>query len=706
MQRLDEVPRHTRQQDFEATFCLGPREVLLKTYSCNIVLETLQFSLGKMWISTSAISFSGGNKRLAVHLDEILQIKDGGFLTIDIVLADSSKLAVSGLWHKDECMAYLTSMWLNNRTTTRSRASSLVGPTVEVDDMVLIGSPRTSRAERLRPMSPSSLAIETLDELDEVADLMLLLPSVSAPPSPVGVARSDETCDQYLFPIEPDFVERYKEFMVYYVRHQGKMRAKWLKFLQKGDEMMQPQNREELVSLLLGGLPPELRPSVYFRISGAREMRSKASRGYYERMSIEAERRALSHEWGRAIEKDLTRTYPYHPSFDPKYGETVPQMRRILFAYGLRSHGTVGYCQGMNFVCGALLIQFRNIRDEAEREEKVFWVLCAIVERLLPAYYTGDMIGSMVDQSVLAIYCEKRMPRLYQKFGELEYPISLVLCKWMNCIFWLNVPSETAARVMDVTMLLGSDALLEYSLGFLAAFQTVLCQCTDLSEISKLLDSSLTSFFPTALNSERMSSFVGQIDRRELVTLRHRVYERAEKRLREHSTARTLDRLRHLGSLEENELLAMEEHWADMFAAAPHKEGIDRETFVNAVARNLVPTWAGEPKLLGLLFEHCNKSRSGVVSLNEWATMIEWMSTKRGKMRLLYGLCGDKGEPARIAQVIALLSTCWRGREATRQELAEIEAETSYTPERFVKMLKSRFPEFLTSLEFTLDFDN
>jgi hypothetical protein len=181
--------------------------------------------------------------------------------------------------------------------------------------------------------------------------------------------------------------------------------------------------------------------------------------------------------------------------------------------------------------------------------------MCA-PQDLLPNYYSADMIGSMVDQSVLAIYCEQRMPRLFAHFRAVEYPISLVLCKWMNCIFWLNTPSETAARVLDVTMFLGryvlvfvvvfsicfvffpvSDALLEFSLGFLAAFQSVLCQCEDLNEISKLLDSVMASYLPTPANVERMQSCIGQLDRRDLLTLRHRVFERAESRLREYSTA-------------------------------------------------------------------------------------------------------------------------------------------------------------------------
>ena len=253
---------------------------------------------------------------------------------------------------------------------------------------------------------------------------------------------------------------------------------------------------------------------------------------------------------------------------------------------------------------------------------------------------------------------------------------------------------------MDVTMLLGSDALLEFSLGFLATFQSVLCQCVDLNEISKLLDTSLVGFYPTPQNVERMQTFVGQIDRRKLLTLRHRVFERAEMRLREYSTARTLDRLRHLGSLDEDELTAMQQHWTQMFESAPHKEGIDLETFRGAVVQSIFPAWEKEPRLLAQLFEHVNKSRSGVVSLNEWANMIEALGSKRGKVKLLYGVCGDKGDPARIATTLAMLCRCWRDHEASPQELAAVETdETFYSPEKFVRLIKTRFAFLLPMLE-------
>jgi hypothetical protein len=975
MLRMDEVPRHGRQKEFEYIFCLGPRELLLKTYSASH-----QQSLGKLWISTSAVSFSSGPlKRIVVRLCDVRDVRSSGFRSIVFVLVDDTVHEFSSLWHKDECFTHISALWWNG-----SRPARAQGPpraTTELDDMVLIGSGgHEHMPEREKSQSPVSGVVgKALDDLDEVADL-LLLPAADKTVAP--------RCDQYGFPLdqfEPRVEAKYNEFIGAYVKDQEKMRRRWLKFMHRHageDSIANPENREALLTLLLRGLPPELRPSIYFRISGARKKRSEAEPGYYALLREEAAKHAADTEWGRAIEKDLLRTYPYHVDFNEEQGALIPTLRNVLLAYGLRNsvvgycfadhhelltnegflgidelearwdasrgvfsnglrigapngssgrldfqlashfilnpvgsdafvyefvgsdgeavlrvtgehemyvqwsggapcekvsasrlfemgqkdpsavcrilmhapegvsnavvswehfgfasrdelkrflvaygmwlagvgdgvvaewvwqldaeslrhiveglchagnvvvvacsefgdalvriatlagygaemtlaggvwrvrilsdnvwavrlgsmrrvpysgrsfcvtvpnglvmarrveHSTIGgqrvltrawpaavtgNCQSMNFVCAALLLIFRDIRNDLDKEEKVFWVLCAIVEDLLPGYYSADMIGSMVDQSVLAHFCEKRMPRLYAQFTALEYPISLVLCKWMNCLFWVSTPAETAARIMDVTMMLGSDALLEFSLGFLASFQSVLCQCEDLNEISKLLDSSMVAFFPTPGNVERMQSCIGQLDRRELLTMRHRVSERAEIRLREYSTARTLDRLRNLGSMDEKELRAMQAHWAQMFASAPHKDGVDREIFCQAVGRSILPEWQREPRLLAQLFEHVNKSHSGVVSLNEWANMVESLASNKAKLRLLYGVCGDKGDPVKVAATLGMLCRCWRGVEASKEELAIVEnAESVYTPEKFVRMLKAKYPDLLTVLK-------
>lgn len=66
--------------------------------------------------------------------------------------------------------------------------------------------------------------------------------------------------------------------------------------------------------------------------------------------------------------------------------------RRVLTAYA-RHNPSVGYCQGMNFVAAMLLLQLSD-------EEHAFWCLCALVEDVLPGYYSHAMVAAEVDQLV------------------------------------------------------------------------------------------------------------------------------------------------------------------------------------------------------------------------------------------------------------------------------------------------------------------
>ena len=150
--------------------------------------------------------------------------------------------------------------------------------------------------------------------------------------------------------------------------------------------------------------------------------------------------------------------------------------------------------------------------------------------------------------------------------------------------------------------------------------------------------------------------------------------------------------------MDEEDLKLMHAHWAHIFESAPHKDGVDRETFSLAVVRSIFPTW--EPRLLAQLFEFVNRSKSGVVTLNEWANMIENLGSKRGKVRLLYGVCGDKGDPSKIASTLNMLSKCWCNKELSEEQLHAILHEHAvYSPEKFVRLLKKQHPEILSAVD-------
>lgn len=92
--------------------------------------------------------------------------------------------------------------------------------------------------------------------------------------------------------------------------------------------------------------------------------------------------KSLQRSWLVQIEKDLHRTFPRHHLMD-RSGRLA--LRRTLAAYALHNP-EVGYCQGMNFVAG-LLLMFMD-------EEDAFYCLSVIVEDILPGYFSQVRIST------------------------------------------------------------------------------------------------------------------------------------------------------------------------------------------------------------------------------------------------------------------------------------------------------------------------
>ena len=115
----------------------------------------------------------------------------------------------------------------------------------------------------------------------------------------------------------------------------------------------------------------------------------------------------------------LIRTFPQHVYFSPSgAGETG--LRQVLQAFALHNP-SIGYCQSLNFLTGMMLIFMQ--------EEDVFWLLITVVERLLPEdYYTKNMVGTYVDQYVLAHIIKKCLPRVNRYAACLYCMVLLYYC--------------------------------------------------------------------------------------------------------------------------------------------------------------------------------------------------------------------------------------------------------------------------------------
>merc|ERR1719367_2619383 len=71
------------------------------------------------------------------------------------------------------------------------------------------------------------------------------------------------------------------------------------------------------------------------------------------------------------IVRDINRTFPKHVLYRDKHGLGQVQLLNVLRAYSV-FNAEVGYCQGMGFICGVLLMYMC--------EDDAFLMLCSLLE--------------------------------------------------------------------------------------------------------------------------------------------------------------------------------------------------------------------------------------------------------------------------------------------------------------------------------------
>lgn len=100
--------------------------------------------------------------------------------------------------------------------------------------------------------------------------------------------------------------------------------------------------------LRYGGIPHPIRGVVWQSMSQSSSLNLEA---LYTRLSEEGE----SSSYDRVIQRDLSRTFPQLDMFKDDGGEGQLAMGRLLRAYSLYD-AHVGYCQGLAFLVGPLLM--------------------------------------------------------------------------------------------------------------------------------------------------------------------------------------------------------------------------------------------------------------------------------------------------------------------------------------------------------------
>ncbi|TFY56825.1 hypothetical protein EVJ58_g7403 [Rhodofomes roseus] len=233
--------------------------------------------------------------------------------------------------------------------------------------------------------------------------------------------------------------------------------------------------KREFVRLVRNGIPLVYRSQAWLECSGGLEMREP---GVFADLLAQADDGSGAI---REIEKDVCRTMPLNIFFG-RTGAGVDKLRRVLIAYS-RRNPAVGYCQGMNLVTSTLLLIHAD-------EEEAFWVLSAIIERLLPEdFFSPTLLSSRACPLVLLEYVQDSMPKLYHHLTELGVDLPAICFSWFLSLFTDCLPVETLFRVWDIFLVDGMDVLFRIAFTILRMSEQELLHCSSIPAVYVALES-------------------------------------------------------------------------------------------------------------------------------------------------------------------------------------------------------------------------
>jgi len=231
---------------------------------------------------------------------------------------------------------------------------------------------------------------------------------------------------------------------------------KWNRMMDRGIEDFIRDHPDTFLRRVRRGIPPHYRWRVW---KAAAELELRVIPGAFERL------RNKKNNWTNLIKIDVPRTFPGVNEFTP---EMQQQLEHILNAYA-NLNQDVGYCQGMNFIAGLLLLVPEASVDEA------FWMFVYLME------YDG-LNGFFKDRfpllrkylRALDMLLEQRIPELRDHFTKENVEPAVYLHQWFLTLFVNCLPIPTVFVLWDAIICDGLPVILSITASLLNVLKGVL----------------------------------------------------------------------------------------------------------------------------------------------------------------------------------------------------------------------------------------
>ncbi|XP_075222626.1 small G protein signaling modulator 3 homolog isoform X2 [Lycorma delicatula] len=233
---------------------------------------------------------------------------------------------------------------------------------------------------------------------------------------------------------------------------------------------------DKLREMVYDGIPHSLRPQIWMRMSGALAKKNSNEMTYKDIVKSSSSDLLVT---SKQIEKDLLRTFPGNACFNDKNSTGVPRLRRVLRALAWL-YPDIGYCQGTGMIAASLLLFLE--------EEDAFWLMCSIVEDILPAsYYSPTLLGIQADQRVLRALIDSYLPEVDEILRQHDIELSLISLHWFLTLYASVVHMKLLLRIWDIFFFDGSIVLFQVTLGMLKLKEPLLRELENSAQIFNAL---------------------------------------------------------------------------------------------------------------------------------------------------------------------------------------------------------------------------
>eukprot|EP00744_Colponema_vietnamica_P009768 GILI01013862.1.p1 GENE.GILI01013862.1~~GILI01013862.1.p1 ORF type:complete len:364 (-),score=76.76 GILI01013862.1:851-1942(-) len=174
--------------------------------------------------------------------------------------------------------------------------------------------------------------------------------------------------------------------------------------------------------------------------------------------------------WESDIMRDIARTFPKHVLFRDKNGLGQRSLLSVLRALSLYCPD-VGYCQGMGFVTGLLLIYMG--------EEDSFWLMTSLMQNygmeglFKPGLPLLEKYFFQFDELIKFFF-----PKLHQHLARQGIDHSMYASQWFITVFTYNFPFDVVVRVWDIFLSEGIKIVFRVALAILKQYHDKLLECS------------------------------------------------------------------------------------------------------------------------------------------------------------------------------------------------------------------------------------